>query len=496
VTRRSVVHACAVAIGIAATMPASLVGQQQGALPPIYELNDDAYIRFPLPPGAEAYADINGRHLKPYVAELVEISHKSRDAGEQYWGRIAGTPYDAMAAQWLAKKFAMLGLQGIRFEELPLQSAWFPRLWRVTASAGGSALELTSAQPPMRTPGTPPGGLEAEAVYVGLGTPADFMGRDVRGKVAVIHSIPTPSALNYSARWNGAIKLAGERGAAAILIVLDIPGNRHSQMYGVGLSNIPVFSLGRQDGDDLRALIERGQPVKVRLTLDVDIKEGLKTASVWGMLPGVTDENIMVVAHLDAYFDGALDNGSGVATMLGLAEHFARLPREKRRRNIYFVSPAAHHEGDLAAKVWHETMQPFFAKTALILNSEHVSVTQSYMYGDMLWKSNVVAAHRFSIGRSRRLGDLAVRALTLFGVGMYDRPQPRPLGAVMPIWLDAPSIEVIESPNFYHTDAETLDIVPANGLEQIARAFAKLIDDVNTLDLTDLVDAASLAPRR
>ena len=30
----------------------------------------------------------------------------------------------------------------------------------------------------------------------------------------------------------------------------------------------------------------------------------------------------------------------------------------------------------------------------------------------------------------------------------------------MPIWLDAPSIEVIESPNFYHTDAETLNIVP------------------------------------
>ena len=113
----------------------------------------------------------------------------------------------------------------------------------------------------------------------------------------------------------------------------------------------------------------------------------------------------MVVAHLDAYFDGALDNGSGVATMLGLAEHFATVPREKRRRNIYFVSPAAHHEGDLAANVWHKQMQPFFAKTALILNCEHVSVTQSYMYGDMLWKSNVVAAHRFSgtVSAQRRL---------------------------------------------------------------------------------------------
>lgn len=485
-TGRAFLGACALMAVTATTAP--VVGQQQGALPPIYELNDDAYIRFPLPPGGEPYAGIDGRRLKPYVAELVEISRKSRDAGEQYWGRIAGTPYHAMAAQWLAKKFAAIGLTDIRLEELPLPTAWFPRSWEVTASAGGPAITLTSAHPPMRTPATPAAGLEAEAVYVGLGTPADFMGRDVRGKAAVIHAIPTPSALNYSARWNGAIRLAAERGAAAILVVLDIPGNRRSQMYGVGVSNIPVFSLGRQDGDSLRGLIERGQPVKVRLKLDVDMKEGLKSASVWGMLPGMTDENIMVVGHLDAYFDGALDNGSGVATMLGLAEHFAKVPREKRRRNIYFVSPAAHHEGDLAANVWHQKMQPFFAKTALMLNCEHVSVTQSYLYGDLLWKSNVVAAHRFSVGRSRRLGDLAVKALTMFGVGLYDRPQPRPLGAIMPIWLDAPSIEVIESPNFYHTDAETLDIVPANGLEQIARAFAKLIDDVNTFKLADLVD--------
>ncbi len=38
---------------------------------------------------------------------------------------------------------------------------------------------------------------------------------------------------------------------------------------------------------------------------------------------GAADKNILVMAHFDAWFYGALDNASGVATMLGLAEYFA-----------------------------------------------------------------------------------------------------------------------------------------------------------------------------
>jgi Zn-dependent M28 family amino/carboxypeptidase len=55
----------------------------------------------------------------------------------------------------------------------------------------------------------------------------------------------------------------------------------------------------------------------------------LKTATVWGSLPGSSDETIFVVAHRDGWFEGANDNASGVATMLGLAEYFAKMPRAK-----------------------------------------------------------------------------------------------------------------------------------------------------------------------
>ena len=75
------------------------------------------------------------------------------------------------------------------------------------------------------------------------------------------------------------------------------------------------------------------------------MQSGLKTASVWGTLPGTTDEDIIIIAHLDGYFDAALDNASGLAVMVGLLEHFSKVPQAQRRRNIRFLGSAGHHGG-------------------------------------------------------------------------------------------------------------------------------------------------------
>ena len=59
---------------------------------------DEDYIRFPLPPGEEEYADVDAMKIKATIGEITAISRRSRNDGNQYWGRIPGTPYDRMAA--------------------------------------------------------------------------------------------------------------------------------------------------------------------------------------------------------------------------------------------------------------------------------------------------------------------------------------------------------------------------------------------------------------
>ena len=90
---------------------------------------DEDYIRFPLPPGAEAYADVDALKIKSVMGEITAISRKSRDDGNQYWGRIPGTTYDRMTQDWVMAQFKKLGLVDVRRQEIAMKPLWYPIAW-------------------------------------------------------------------------------------------------------------------------------------------------------------------------------------------------------------------------------------------------------------------------------------------------------------------------------------------------------------------------------
>ncbi len=472
------------AIGLGVTMTGQ--APPRGPITPhSYPLDDDHYVRFPLPAAEQAYARIDGAHVKQYVNEITAISRKSRDDGNQYWGRISGTKYDDMAEAWVEGKFKEFGLQNVRRQYFDLPPQWFPTKWQVTASGAGKTLTLSTVRPAARSVATPSAGLDLDAIWVGIGTEADFAGRNVSGKAVVIYSMPAPSVINHSANYLGAVKRAEDKGAAAVIVVLGIPGNLSSELNGAA-DKIPAFSLGLDDGMAIRELIEHGR-TKIKMSLAVEMRSALKDASVWGELPGTTDEDVIVMAHHDAYFQGALDNASGMATMVGLAEYFSKIPKEHRRRTIKFVTTSGHHNGSLGVKWMHDNKATFLAKTALMLNCEHVSVTQTYYWGQNLRKADTVDARRWWVYGSDKLADLALDAYRTFGVAVYSEMEPNASGDMGQASLDAPSVQMIESPAFYHTDHDTPEVVPSAGLEAVGRAYAKLIDQVNMLDRSQLI---------
>ena len=57
-----------------------------------------------------------------------------------------------------------------------------------------------------------------------------------------------------------------------------------------------------------------------------------------------------------------------------------------------------------------------------------------------------------------------------------------------------PSLQLIRSPELKHTDADVPELVPAVGLEAVGRSYAKIIDEVNKLDIKDLEPAGGLRP--
>jgi hypothetical protein len=97
---------------------------------------DEDYIRFPLPPGEEGYADVDAFKIKALIGEITAISRKSRDDGNQYWGRIAGTAYDRMTQDWVIGQFKRLGLTDIRRQRCAADASTqeFPRVRRCDLS--------------------------------------------------------------------------------------------------------------------------------------------------------------------------------------------------------------------------------------------------------------------------------------------------------------------------------------------------------------------------
>jgi hypothetical protein len=459
-------------------------------------LPDDAYLRWPLPAGEEAYAGVDGMAMKKRIPEVTAISRRSRDDGNQFWGRIAGTAYDRMIQDWVAQQFDALGLEQVRRQELDMSPLWYPNSWEASFVVGDAVTPLKTTFPITDTVGTGAKTIEAPAIWLGLGTQADFKDRDVSGKAVLLYSNPTPGGRDHFARWSGSMMRANKAGAAMVLIVMDIPGNVTTEPEAGAGTTVPTLTISMKEGTAIREAIEAGKDVTLRLRADIERKSGLKTANVWGVLPGMTDENILIMAHTDAMFEGALDNASGIVMLLEIARYYAAIPREQRRRTITFVTTPDHHHGATGVKWINQNMRDFLDKTALIVNCEHPSQTQTYRLGSGLMTSTQTSARRWFVGGSEALRRVVLDSMKTFGVAVYARPEGRPGGELQHVYTRAPSFHVIDH-IFYHSDADTADLVPAWGIEAVTRAYLKVIDRVNKMEIRELVaESAKAEPSR
>ena len=331
------------------------------------------------------------------------------------------------------------------------------------------------------------GELDVDAVWVGLGTAADFAGRDVRGKAVVFHTMLAPGEMGQSAVFEGTIHRAEDAGAVALIGIWGYYDN-YAVWQSLGRTvysndvKIPGFWIGFEDGKLLRDQLAAG-PTRVKLRLTTEMREGLKTQSVYGTLRGTTDENVIVLAHMDSWFDGALDNASGISVMLAMAEHFSKIPQSSRRRNIIFVGTAGHHVGSPNSTYLRDERADVLAKTALMINCEHVAAAQTLNWSTKLRESTSVAPRRWWVNGSPRLMDIVLKAYHTFGVNIVGDMDPSASGEMGAIDTAAPSIQIIHSPEIKHTDHDIPEIVPAVGLESVGRAYAKIVDEVNKLDL-------------
>ena len=473
---------------LGAQAPAQREVRNQAYQEPTYFPADGVPLR-PLSADTQAYASIQGQHLLNYVRELGEISRRSRDRGDQLWGRITGSPADQETAQWFVEKLRAAGVSDVHQVALDLPPQMVTKSWEIEVAGAGKTAKLDSSIPGRGAPGTNNATLDLEAVYVGNGYEADFIGKDVKGKAAFLYAQPQPGAWQHSASHNGAVARAEDHGAAAVFVAIGIPGN-FREVVGAS-TKVPGFTLGYQDGETVRQLIEqaaanRSPAPHVKIRSDIESVSGQKTALVWGVIPGVTDEKIVINAHRDGYFESADDNGSGLANALGLAEYFAKIPKAKRRRTIIVIGNPGHHNTPVGSQYMVAHKDEFFSKAALLINCEHTAQIAADLYGFRLMMTNAPWDENWYVGGGPALAPIVTKDWDTFGVVRYAEPDPSPPGDIGLTYKLAPSIQLIQQSPFYHSDHDTLAAISPAALENVTRAYAKIIDDVNKVDLKSL----------
>jgi aminopeptidase YwaD len=191
----------------------------------------------------------------------------------------------------------------------------------------------------LRSIGTPPGGLTAEVVDLGRGTPEEFEAHraDIAGRIVLVRHELMFSAGTIHRRRK--YELACELGATGFLIAGPLQGDVVAGSTGrAGDAGIPALGISPETAARLARTAE-GWPA---VTMSISVEEGPeRTSTLVFDVPGQTDEWVVLCAHVDGHdlAESAMDNATGLAAALAATRSLApHVPQMRRGLRLAFFS--------------------------------------------------------------------------------------------------------------------------------------------------------------
>jgi hypothetical protein len=229
---------------------------------------------------------------------------------------------------------------------------------------------------------TGPAGVTAEMAYAGTTPKLDFTG--AAGKIALIDVAPLarPGSLPGTTPVQtgmGAPSLdpAIKAGAKAVVYIWNgfSQANAQWQMqpfFGPPTA-VPTLWVGHAAGEQLKAAAAKGETLK--FVLDATQHPDTPSDTIWGVLPGSTDEVVVINTHTDGC--NATEENGGLA-IVSLAWALSRLPKAERQKTYVFLMTTGHfsHGFIKGAESWQKANPELMAKAVACMTCEHLGARE------------------------------------------------------------------------------------------------------------------------
>ena len=405
--------------------------------------------------------------VRAHVTFLADDLLEGRDTGSRGYDIAA----NYVAAQFIAMGLKPAAADGSFFQRLTVREARLDGAPRLALTYGGKETVLSDTAQVLVRPSLTDAkvAFEAPLVFAGFGFDRpdlgfnDYKGLDVKGKIVVVLTgFPkgTPSELGAHLNSDKA-SMAMKRGAIGVISVpttedsarrpwdkrvaisdgpakgwVGTDGKAFTRTPGIkGGATLnpdaaaPLFAASGKPLDKILAEANktggkpRGFAMKARASLSyAQTWKDVRTENVVAMLPGsdpaVAGEFIGMTAHLDhigvhgkgedTLHNGAMDNASGVATMLEVAKAVAK---ERPRRSVLFAALTGE-EGGLIGSDYLARNPVVKGEVVGLVNFDMPVLT--YMFSD------VVA---FGAENST-MGKVVAEAATKAGIKLSPDPMP------------------------------------------------------------------------
>lgn len=419
--------------------------------------------------------------------------------------RLPGYVADEWMERWGHDQFVAFGLQDVRLEPFEVlrweAHSWSLRVWPrgrqddsvmlsawpVPLSGNATALHGELALTTADTPPQP--GLIAVEPYRLM----QFDQAHMRDEVARWHYDPDgdfdtlQQTVPMGPRFQHVLEPAMAAGAKAWIGILEFPWqeDRYFVPYDAKLRDMPGLYLSQAEGQRLLALMAQG-PVEARVNVHREARPAI-SHNVVGVLPGRSDEWIIIGTHHDGPWNSAVEDASGVALVMAQAQYWAQVPQDQRPHNMMFLLQGGHMSRGAGL---HHTAKTYAKRlrenTVAVIHLEHAA-REAHVVDGALIPGDKPEVRWWFTSHMPQLEQVVSDAICAHQLDRsllmppYGWPKPeakRPPTDASVFFLTTPVISLLAAPMYLFDPADRVDMVHEASLEPITAA---VIDMVNGL---------------